>query len=117
MPRTITYGFGFTEALRGTVRHWMVQENGKVLNIQIHAPTTGNASPRDRYGRSPYEQSALNTWVTEELPAEQWQGLDFVRAIRSFDPCLACAVHVAFYKGGKAVRTVEKMITQAYYTF
>ncbi|ABM81193.1 nickel-dependent hydrogenase large subunit [Hyperthermus butylicus] len=117
VPRTITFGFGFTEAPRGTVRHWVVQENGKVLNVQIHAPTTGNVSPHDRFGYSPFEQSALNSWVTEELPPEEWQGLDFVRSIRSFDPCLACAVHLAFRKDGKTVKTVEKMLTHAYYTF
>ncbi len=117
VPSGVTRGFGFTEAPRGTVRHWMVQQGGRTLNIQIHAPTTGNVSPQDRYGFSPFEQSALNSWVTEEGPAEEWQGLDFVRAIRSFDPCLACAVHISFYRNGKEVRKVKKIITNVHYSF
>ncbi len=116
-PGRITRGVGFTEAPRGTVRHWLVQKGGKILNVQIHAPTTGNVSPRDKWGMSPFEQSAANTYVTEEVDPEHWQGLDYVRAIRSFDPCLACAVHVQFAREGQVVRTVKKMITTTYCTF
>jgi hydrogenase large subunit len=93
-PSRRTFGVGFTEAPRGTVRHWVVQEGGKIVNYQIHAPTTGNASPKDEYGRAPFEMSLLNSKVTEEVGPSEWQGLDYVRAIRSFDPCIACAVHV-----------------------
>ncbi len=114
-PSRITFGVGFTEAPRGTVRHWIVQQGGRTLNIQIHAPTTGNVSPYDGYGRSPFEESAVNTYVTETTKPDDWTGLDFVRAIRSFDPCLACAAHVTFVKGGKVVKVVEKIITQAHY--
>ncbi len=120
-PGRITFGVGFTEAPRGTVRHWMVQRAGRVLNMQIHAPTTGNVSPYDERGgyikRSPFEQSAVNTFVTEESsnPAD-WTGLDFVRAIRSFDPCLACAAHIQFVKNGKLVKAVKKVITTAHYS-
>ncbi len=90
------------------MRHWIVQEGGKIVNYQIHAPTTGNVSPKDKYGMSPFEQSVYNTVVTEEVPPEQWQGLDFVRAIRSFDPCIACAVHLQVGR----VKTIKKMITR-----
>ncbi|AEM37950.1 nickel-dependent hydrogenase large subunit [Pyrolobus fumarii 1A] len=116
-PGDVTRGFGFTEAPRGTVRHWVVQKGGRTLNIQIHAPSTGNVSPQDRYGFSPYEQSVLNSWVTEEGKPEEWQGLDFVRSIRSFDPCLACAVHIGFYRNGKEIKRVKKVITNVYYSF
>ena len=120
VPGKITFGVGFIEAPRGTVRHWMVQKNGRVLNMQIHAPTTGNASPydeRDGYvKRSPFEQAAVNTYVTEETKPEDWTGLDFVRAIRSFDPCLACAAHITFVKDGRKIKTVKKVITTAHYS-
>ncbi len=114
-PQRITFGVGFTEAPRGTVRHWIVQQGGRTLNIQIHAPTTGNVSPYDVYGRSPFEESAVNTYVTETTKPEDWTGLDFVRAIRSFDPCLACAAHITVTRGGKTVKVVKKLITQAHY--
>ncbi len=119
-PARITFGVGFIEAPRGTVRHWVVQKAGKTLNIQIHAPTTGNVSPQDNRGGkmkwSPFEQSAINTFVTEERSPSDWTGLDFVRAIRSFDPCLACAAHIQFMKDGKIVKTVKKVITTAHYS-
>ncbi|MCC6029954.1 MAG: nickel-dependent hydrogenase large subunit [Candidatus Korarchaeum sp.] len=100
-------GFGFDEAPRGSVRHWMVVENYKIKNYQIHAPTTPNLSPRDRWGyRGPYEASVLGVEITEELPPDQWTGLDIVRAIRSFDPCIACAVHM--FVGN---RRIEKLFT------
>ncbi len=107
-PSRRTFGVGFTEAPRGTVRHWIVQEGGRIVNYQIHAPTTGNVSPKDKWGMSPFEQSVYNTVVTEEVPPEQWQGLDFVRAIRSFDPCIACAVHLQV----GSIKTIKKMITR-----
>lgn len=105
-PSTRTFGVGFTEAPRGTVRHWVVQEGGRIVNYQIHAPTTGNVSPKDKWGMSPFEQSVYNSIVTEEVPPEQWQGLDFVRAIRSFDPCIACAVHIQVGK----IKAIKKML-------
>ena len=119
-PGRITFGVGFVEAPRGTVRHWVVQKAGRTLNIQIHAPTTGNVSPqdnRDNYMKySPFEQAAINTRVTEETKPEDWTGLDFVRAIRSFDPCLACAAHIQFAKEGKVFKAVKKVITTAHYS-
>lgn len=114
-PNRITFGVGLTEAPRGTVRHWVVQKAGKTLNMQIHAPTTGNVSPQDKWGFSPFEQSVINTVVTEETKPEEWTGLDFVRSLRSFDPCLACAAHIQFMKGEKLVKTVKKVITTAHY--
>ena len=110
-PDRLTRGIGFTEAPRGSVRHWLVQKGGKTINIQIHAPTTVNVSPQDKWGMSPFEQSVANSWVTEEIPPEQWAGLDFVRAIRSFDPCLACAVHMQFARNGQLLKTVKKIVS------
>lgn len=115
-PNRITFGVGLIEAPRGTVRHWVVQKAGRTLNIQIHAPTTGNVSPQDKWGYSPFEQSAINTYVTEEVKPEDWTGLDFVRAIRSFDPCLACAAHIQLVRDGKTIKTVKKIITSAHYS-
>jgi hydrogenase large subunit len=107
-PSQRTFGVGFTEAPRGTVRHWVVQEGGKIVNYQIHAPTTGNVSPKDKWGMSPFEQSVANTIVTEEVSPDQWEGVDFVRAIRSFDPCLACAVHLQVGEN----KIIKKMIVR-----
>lgn len=115
-PDRITRGVGFTEAPRGTVRHWMVQKGGKVLNIQIHAPTTGNVSPYDDYGRSPFEQSVINSYITEEVAPEQWTGLDLVRAIRSFDPCIACAAHFEIQNNGRVLKTIRKIMIPHTYT-
>ena len=109
-PGRVTRGAGFVEVPRGTVRHWLVQKGGKVLNYQIHAATTPNVSPFDKYGRSPYEESVANAPITEETPPDEWQGLDFVRAIRSFDPCLPCAAHLEFSRNGKVVKVLEKAI-------
>lgn len=108
-PQTITFGVGFTEAPRGTVRHWVIQREGKIVNYQVHAPTTGNASPKDAYGRAPFEISLLNSKVTEELSPGEWWGLDYVRAIRSFDPCIACAVHVNLKQTS---RKIEHLLTE-----
>ncbi len=110
VPPGITKGVGFTEAPRGSVRHWMIQQGGKVLNIQIHAPTTVNVSPQDKWGMSPFEQSVANTWITEETEPTKWEGLDFVRAIRSFDPCLACAVHIQVVGKNKKIKTIDKIV-------
>lgn len=111
-PGRITRGVGFTEAPRGSVRHWIVQRGGKTLNIQIHAPTTVNASPQDKWGMGAFEQSVANSWVTEEVEPREWQGLDFVRAIRSFDPCLPCAVHIQVVSDGVNVKSLEKVIRE-----
>lgn len=119
IPGSITRGSGFLEAPRGSVRHWIVQRGGKTLNYQAHAPTTENASSRDerrvtdprRYAPGPFEAAVSNVVITEELPPEKWEGLDVVRAIRSFDPCLACAVHIEFADDGRVLKTVKKVVT------
>jgi hydrogenase large subunit len=59
-------------------------------------PSAFNASPRDPWGRpGPYEEAALNTPILEECRGEEdFMGLDLMRAVRSFDPCMPCAVHM-----------------------
>ena len=114
-PARITFGVGATEAPRGTVRHWLVQQGGRTLNIQIHAPTTVNVSPQDVYGMGPFEQSVANTYVTEETAPEDWTGLDFMRSIRSFDPCLACAAHITIRSRGRTVKTLVRKLSEAHY--
>lgn len=83
-------GIGLTEASRGALGHWMRIENGKVANYQLVVPTTWNASPRDDKGQpGPIEQALIGTPVKDTN-----NPLEIVRVIRSFDPCIACAVHI-----------------------
>jgi len=81
--------------MRGACQHWCVMKKGVTHNYQYQAPTTWNASCRDPDGNpGPYEESLMNTPITEAGKPEEWKGIDIVRAVRSFDPCLGCAVHV-----------------------
>lgn len=88
-------GVGLAEAPRGSLSHWIVIKDGKTENYQQVVPSTWNASPRDPKGqRSPYESALINTPVADtELP------LEIIRTIHSFDPCIACAVHLYDEKG------------------
>lgn len=87
-------GFGAIEAMRGACSHWCVMKNGVIHNYQYQAPTTWNASCRDPEGNpGPYEGALIQTPITEAGEPEGWKGVDIVRAVRSFDPCLGCAVH------------------------
>jgi hydrogenase large subunit len=83
-------GVGMVEAPRGALSHFIVIEDKKIANYQLVVPTTWNASPRDPKGqRSAYEESLIGTPVVDaNIP------LEVLRTIHSFDPCLACAVHV-----------------------
>lgn len=83
-------GAGFHEAPRGALGHWIHIKDGAIANYQCVVPSTWNAGPRDPKGQlGPYEASLLNTPV-----ANIEQPLEILRTIHSFDPCLACAVHV-----------------------
>jgi len=83
-------GVGLSEAPRGALAHWIVIENQKIANYQLVVPSTWNASPRDAKGqRSAYEASLIGTPV-----ADPDKPLEVLRTIHSFDPCLACAVHL-----------------------
>lgn len=88
-------GFGMSEGMRGACTHWCVMKDGKTYNYQYQAPTTWNASCRDPAGNpGAYEEALINSPVTEAGDAAGWKGIDVVRTIRSFDPCLGCAVAV-----------------------
>jgi hydrogenase large subunit len=83
-------GVGLTEAPRGALAHWIKIKDGKIDNYQLVVPSTWNASPRDPKGqRSAYEASLIGTHL-----ANPEQPLEILRTIHSFDPCIACAVHL-----------------------
>lgn len=88
-------GFGFFEAPRGSLGHWVEIENQAIKNYQAVVPSTWNAGPRDAHGqRGAYEAALLKTPV-----ADPDRPLEILRTIHSFDPCLACAVHVVDARG------------------
>ena len=83
-------GVGLSEAPRGALAHWIVIKDEKIANYQLVVPSTWNASPRDVNGkRSSYEASLLDTPM-----ADPHKPLEILRTIHSFDPCIACAVHL-----------------------
>ena len=89
-------GVGFWGAGRGYLTHHLVLDRGAVANYQIVTPSTWNASPTDRWGQpGPYEEAVLGTPLLEETenPAG-FKGIDILRAIRSFDPCMPCTTHI-----------------------
>ena len=100
-------GCGFTEAVRGVLSHHMVIRDGKIANYHPWPPTPWNGNPRDIYGTpGPYEDAVQNTPIMEENGPEKFKGIDIMRAVRSFDPCLPCGVHM--YLGeGKTVETIH----------
>jgi hydrogenase large subunit len=88
-------GCGFHEAVRGLLSHHMVIKNKKIANYHPYPPTPWNASPRDIYGTpGPYEDAVQNTPIFEENGPENFKGVDIMRTVRSFDPCLPCGVHM-----------------------
>lgn len=88
-------GMGLHEAPRGALGHWVVAENGKTTNYQAVVPTTWNAGPMDGQGQpGPIEQALIGTRVKD-----QRNPFELVRIVRSYDPCLSCAVHVVTPKG------------------
>jgi [NiFe] hydrogenase large subunit/hydrogenase large subunit len=83
-------GAGFHEAPRGALGHWVHIVDGKIAHYQCIVPSTWNAGPRDGKGvRGPYEAALLGTPVLDEE-----QPIELLRTIHSFDPCMACGVHV-----------------------
>ncbi|MEV4970428.1 nickel-dependent hydrogenase large subunit [Streptomyces scopuliridis] len=97
-------GVGFTEAVRGVLSHHMVIRDGKIANYHPYPPTPWNASVRDSYGTpGPYEDAVQNTPIFEENPPESFKGIDIMRAVRSFDPCLPCGVHM-YVGGGRTIQ-------------
>jgi len=93
-PRSAS-GYGWHEAPRGALGHWVEINSRAIKNYQAVVPTTWNAGPRDAAGqRGAYEASLLNTPV-----ADTARPVELLRTIHSFDPCIACAVHVIDAKG------------------
>jgi hydrogenase large subunit len=88
-------GVGLSEAPRGALAHWIVIKDKKIENYQLVVPSTWNASPRDDKGqRSAYEAALIGTPI-----ADPEKPLEVLRTIHSFDPCIACAVHLYDEKG------------------
>lgn len=99
-PKGEQRGFGFHEAPRGTLSHWVVIRDGKIHNYQAVVPSTWNAGPRDEKDQpGPYEASLVGNPV-----ANAEQPLELLRTIHSFDPCLACAVHTMDPEGKEIAR-------------
>jgi hydrogenase large subunit len=99
-------GCGFTEAVRGVLSHHMVIRDGKIANYHPYPPTPWNANPRDVYGTpGPYEDAVQDQPLFEENKPEDFKGIDIMRTVRSFDPCLPCGVHMYLGKG----RTLKRM--------
>jgi hydrogenase large subunit len=100
-------GCGFTEAVRGVLSHHMVIRGGKIANYHPYPPTPWNASPRDSFGTpGPYEDAVIGSPIFEENPPDRFKGIDIMRTVRSFDPCLPCGVHMYLGKG-KVLRTMH----------
>jgi hydrogenase large subunit len=98
-PKGEATGVGFHEAPRGVLSHWVVIDDGKIKNYQCVVPSTWNACPRNAADEpGPYEASiAGNPIADPELP------LEVLRTVHSFDPCIACAVHLTDTETGHAV--------------
>jgi hydrogenase large subunit len=95
-------GVGIVEAARGALGHWMVIKDRKIAKYQCVVPTTWNASPMDDRGtQGPIEQALLGTKVRDE-----GNPFEVVRIVRSFDPCIACAVHLLNHKGRELRRYI-----------
>ncbi len=96
--------FGLTGAPRGALGHWMTIQNGAIAHYQCISPTTWNASPRDNHGVSGPMEQAL-----EGLPVRDGSNpFEIARAVRAFDPCLACAVHV--FDPGEAITGERRVL-------
>ncbi|HEX9895198.1 MAG TPA: nickel-dependent hydrogenase large subunit [Gemmatimonadales bacterium] len=89
-------GYGFLDAPRGALGHWVQIQNGKISRYQCVVPSTWNCSPRDGQGvPGPYEAALMDNHplLNPEQPIE------ILRTIHSFDPCMSCGVHVLDAEG------------------
>jgi hydrogenase large subunit len=99
-------GCGFHEAVRGVLSHHMVIRDGKIANYHPYPPTPWNGSPRDSYGTpGPYEDAVAGCPIFEENGPDDFKGIDIMRSVRSFDPCLPCGVHMYLGEG----KTLQKL--------
>lgn len=95
-------GVGFHEAVRGVLSHHLVIRDHKIANYHPYPPTCWNASSTDSYGiPGPMEEAVRNSPIFEENDSDHFKGVDIMRTVRSFDPCLPCGVHL--YTGGGRV--------------
>jgi hydrogenase large subunit len=94
-------GVGFMEAPRGALGHWIVIEDGKIANYQAVVPSTWNAGPRDSAGQAGAYEAALQD--NHQL-ADVKQPVEILRTIHSFDPCIACAVHLSDEDGDEMLQ-------------
>jgi hydrogenase large subunit len=98
-------GVGMIDAIRGALAHWVSMRNQKIEVYQVITPSTWNAGPRlSDEDLGPYEEAIVGTPITEERGKGELTGVDVVRVIRSFDPCLACCVHI--YDGAKETKQI-----------
>jgi hydrogenase large subunit len=98
-PKDEVMGVGFHEAPRGALSHWVVIDNGKIKNYQCVVPSTWNACPRNEKDEpGPYEASLLDTPI-----ADAEKPLEVLRTIHSFDPCIACAIHLTDKESNTAI--------------
>jgi hydrogenase large subunit len=94
-------GVGYTEAPRGGLAHWVVIKNAKIANYQAVVPSTWNAGPRDAQGQAgPYEAALQDNHQLHDPK----QPVEILRTIHSFDPCIACAVHVIDKHGEELIK-------------
>jgi hydrogenase large subunit len=110
-----TYGYGFTEAPRGALSHWIKISGRKIKGYQCVVPTTWNASPKDDGGQlGPIETALSGTYVGNPASSgDPASRLAIGRIIRSFDPCIACAVHITYPDKDKVVKfEIEPVISK-----
>ena len=107
VPKGERLGVGFWGAGRGWLTHHLEMDKGMVANYQILTPSTWNASPQDPWGNpGPYEEAVLNTPLLETFgDPERFRGVDILRAIRSFDPCMPCTTHMHVDGADRVVTT------------
>jgi len=94
-------GVGFMEAPRGGLAHWIVIEDQTIKNYQAVVPSTWNAGPRDQNGQPGAYEAALQDNHTLH---DTQQPIEILRTIHSFDPCIACAVHVTDPDGEELIK-------------
>jgi hydrogenase large subunit len=94
-------GAGYMEAPRGALGHWILIKNGKIDNYQAVVPSTWNAGPRDPQGQPGAYEAALQD--NHQL-VDAKQPVEILRTIHSFDPCIACAVHLCDPETGEQIR-------------
>ena len=103
-------GCGFHEAVRGILSHHLVIRKGRIANYHPYPPTPWNASPRDSLGTpGPYEDAVQGCPIFEENGPENFKGIDIMRTVRSFDPCLPCGVHM-YVGDGKVIERRHSMM-------